>query len=150
MSYEEKNITVSLSSSIFILGYFVVKWLQMFQGEGLIASRIYSLWATVIIATIVVNIAGSILTNIVMSIVHAIKTQSEDPEQFITDERDKLISLKGSKISYIVFSIGVLISMLTFVVGQPPLIMFSLIIFFSIFSEIIGSLTQVVIYRRGF
>jgi hypothetical protein len=39
--------------------------------------------------------------------------------------------------------------MLTFAFGQPPLVMFSLIIFFSITAEIIGDTLQLVFYRRG-
>ena len=150
MSYQEKNITVSLVSYLMIGGYYLVNWFQMFQEGGLVSARLFSLWAIVIIAVIIVNIVGSILTNIVLSIVHAIKTKTDEDERFIEDERDKLIGLKGVKASYITFSIGVLLSMLTFVFGQPPLVMFSLIIFFSIAAEIIGDISQLYFYRRGF
>jgi hypothetical protein len=40
--------------------------------------------------------------------------------------------------------------MLTFVFGQPPLVMFSLLIFSSITAEIIGDISQIYLYRRGF
>ncbi len=150
MSYQEKNITVSLVSTLLIGGYFLVNMFRMYQAGSLVATRVFSLWATVIIVTIVVNIVGSILTNIVLSIVHAIRTKTEEEERFIEDERDKLIGLKGVKASYITFSIGVLISMLTFVFGQPSLVMFSLIIFFSLVAEIIGDISQIYLYRRGF
>jgi hypothetical protein len=39
--------------------------------------------------------------------------------------------------------------MLSFALGQPPLIMFSLIIFFSLLAEIISNIVQLVYYRRG-
>jgi hypothetical protein len=61
-----------------------------------------------------------------------------------------LIGLKGVRASYIAFSLGVLVSMLSFVFGQPPLVMFSLIIFFSIAAEIIGDISQIFLYRKGF
>jgi len=150
MSYQEKNITVSLITYILILGFYLVNLFQMLQEGGLVSTRLFSLWAIVIIAAIIVNIIGSILTNIVLSIVHAIKTKTNENERFITDERDKLIELKGVKSSYITFSIGVFLSMLTFAFGQPPLVMFSLIIFFSIAAEIIGDISQIYLYRRGF
>lgn len=150
MSYEEKNITVSLVSHLLIVGYYLVNLFQMLQEGGLVSTRLFSLWAIVIIAAILVNIIGSILTNILLTIVHAIKTKTNENERFIADERDKLIELKGVKASYITFSIGVLLAMLTFVFGQPPLVMFSLIIFFSIAAEIIGDISQIYLYRRGF
>ncbi len=151
MSYQEKNTTVSLITYILILGFYLVNLFQMYLQEGgPVSTRLFSLWAIVILATIIVNIFASILTNIVLSIVHAIKTRTNESERFIADERDNLIELKGVKASYITFSIGVFLSMLTFVFGQPPLVMFSLIIFFSIAAEIIGDISQIYLYRRGF
>jgi hypothetical protein len=38
---------------------------------------------------------------------------------------------------------------LSFAFGQPPLVMFSLIIFFSITAEITGNLAQLYLYRKG-
>lgn len=150
MSYEEKNLTVSLSSYILILLFFGVKWIQAYQQSGLQPAVIYALWATIIVATILVNIFGNILTHIVFSIIHAVKTRSDVPERMVSDERDKLIDLKGSKVSYITFSIGVFCAMLTFMFGQPPLIMFSVIILFSLIAEIAGDSFQLALYRRGF
>jgi hypothetical protein len=40
--------------------------------------------------------------------------------------------------------------MLTFVFGQPPLVMFSSIVLSSLVAEIIGDIAQIVLYRRGF
>jgi hypothetical protein len=150
MSYQEKNITVALVSHLLIVGYYLANLFQMYQTGGLVAAKVFSLWAIVIVATIVVNIIGNILTHILLSIVHAIKTRSEEVEKFIEDERDNLIGLKGSKVSYITFSIGVLIAMLSFAFGQPPLVMFSLLILSSILAEIIGDLSQLYLYRKGF
>lgn len=150
MSYQEKNITVSLVSYLLIMGYYLVNLFQMFQEGGLVSTRLFSLWALVILATIIVNIIASILTNIVLSIVEAIKAKKYEEPRFIADERDKLIELKGIRSSYITFSVGVLISVLAFAFGQPPLVMVSLIIFFAIAAEIIGDILQIYLYRRGF
>jgi hypothetical protein len=149
MSYQEKSVTVSLTANLLIVGYYLFHVFQMFQNGGLVASQLFGLWAIVIVAGIIVTITGNILANIILSIVHAIRTGGEESERFIEDERDKLIDLKGSKVAYITFSVGVLIAMLTFVFGQPPLVMFSIIIFFSITAEIAGNLAQIILYRRG-
>lgn len=150
MSYQEKNITVSFVSQLLILGYYLFNLLQMQQEGGLVADRVFRLWAVVLVGAILVNILGSILTNITLSIVHAIRTGAKEDERFIEDERDKLISLKGTRVSYIAFSIGVFLAMLTFAFGQPPLLMFSLLIFSGLSAEIIGDLAQIYLYRRGF
>ena len=150
MSYQEKNITVSLVSQLLIGGYYLINLFLMYQEGALIASRVFRLCGFVILATIIVNIVASILTNIVLSIVHAIRTRTEQVERFIEDERDQLIGLKGTKTSYIIFSIGVLLSVLAFAFGQPPLVMVSLIVLSGILAEIIGDISQIYLYRRGF
>jgi len=148
MSYQEKNITVSLMSSVLILGFYLLNLLPMYQEGNLNAPRVFSLWATVILTAIVATIVASILAHIMLSIVQAIKTRTEESESFIADERDKLIELKGMRNSHIVFSLGTLLSMLTFVFGQPPLVMFSLLIFFTIAASIVGDLSQLYFYRK--
>ncbi len=149
MSYRQTNISVSLGSSLLVMVYYLFNWLQMYQAEGLNADKVFRLWLIVIVATIVLNILGSILTSIVLSIAHAIKTQSDQEPRFIEDERDKLIDLKGMRGAYIAFSIGVFLAMLTFVFDRPPLVMFSLIIFFSVLAEVIGDVLRLYLYRGG-
>jgi len=149
MSYQQTNITVSLVSHLLIVSYYLVRVFQMHQEGGLVSNKLFTLWAIVIVAAIFVTIIGTILTNIVLSIVHAIKTQSDKPARLVEDERDKLIGLKGTRASYITFSIGVLIAMLSFVFGQPALVMFSLLIFSSLIAEIVGDIFQLYFYGRG-
>jgi len=149
MSNRENTIIVSLVSSLLILIYYLVRWLGMYQDVGLDAAQIFRLWAIVIIATILLNIFGNILASIAVNIAHAIRTNSSAEVRMVEDERDKLIELKGVKASYIASSFGVFLAMLTFALGQPPLIMFSLIIFFSLLGQIIGDVSQLYLYRRG-
>ena len=149
MSNRKISITVSFFSALLILGYFLVYFIPMFQKGDLNSKEVFRLAGIVIIASIVLNIAGNILTYIAVHIAHAIKTQSAKEVRLVEDERDKLISLKGTQVSYIAFSFGVLIAMLTFVLGQPPLLMFSLIIFFSLLAEVSGNLAQFYYDSRG-
>jgi hypothetical protein len=149
MSNRKNEITVSLVSTLAVLAYYLVNIFQMLQSGGLNSAEVFRLWAVVIIATIILNVAGNIITNIVINIVHAIKTQKEEEVRLIEDERDKLIGLKGDRVSYIVFSIGVFLSMLTFALGQPPLVMFSLIVLSSLMAEIFGDVSQFFFYSRG-
>lgn len=151
MSYQQKNITVSLVSTILIFVFFLIRLLQISQDGNIIPEDIYRLWGIVIVLSIIVTIFGTILTHIVSAIIEAIKTGTDDPQiEDIEDERDKLVDLRGTKVTYIVFSIGVLIAMLTMVFGQPPLVMFTLLIFSGSVAQIIGDIARLYLYRRGF
>ena len=149
MSYQEKNVTVALVSHLLILVYYLFNLLSIIQSGEWIASKLYALWLVVIGATILVTIIGSILTNIILSIFEAIRSQKYEDPRFITDERDYLIELKGIRIEYITYSIGVLLSIFVFIFGQPPLMMISLIFVFGILAEIAGDIAKITLYRRG-
>ena len=149
MSSRKISIYVSLVSTLLILGYYLLNLIPMIRQGALNSDDVFRLAALVIIASIVLNIAGNILTMIVIHIIHAIQTQSAQELRLIQDERDKLIGLKGAQVSYVAFSLGVLLALLTFVFGQPALLMFSLIVFFSLLAEICGDLAQLYFCSRG-
>jgi len=151
MSYQGKNITVSLISFTVILGFYSIRILQMIWFGSFNSTNVFRLWGIVIILSIVITIIATILTHIGSSIVQAVKTGEENPEvDDLEDERDKLIDLRGIKVTYIVFSMGIFLSMLTYVLGYSPLVMFSLLIFFGITGQISGDISRLVLYRKGF
>jgi hypothetical protein len=149
MSYQEKNVTVAMISHLLILVYYLFNLLPIVQLGEWVANQLYVLWLVVIVASILVTIIGSILTNIILSIVEAIRSRKYEDPRFITDERDQLIELKGIRIEYITYSIGVLISIFTFISGQSPLLMISVIFAFGILAEIAGDIAKITLYRRG-
>jgi len=148
MTYNQRNIAVSLAISILVLGYYLLRISQMILGGSFEAPNVYRLWGLMIAISIVATIGGVIVTQIVSAIVYQIRTREE--EKFVEDERDKLIELRGTRVAYLAFSLGVLLSMLTMVLGQPPLVMFNLLIFFGLVSQILADLARLAIYRRGF
>lgn len=151
MSFQEKNITVTLVNFTLILAYFLIRVLQMAATESFTEPNVFRLWVIIIVAAVVVTIAATILTQIVSAIIEVIQTGDKEPEiEDIADERDKLIDLRGTSITYTVYSLGVLVAMLTFAFGQPPLIMFSLLIFFGVLAQIVGDISRLLLYRRGF
>ena len=151
MSFQEKNITVSFVNFSLILGFFLFRVFQMILGGSFDATHVFRLWGIVIALAILVTIFATILTHILSAIIQAIRTGEKDPKiEDFEDERDKVIDLRGTKITYFVSSIGVFLSMLTFALGQPPLVMFTLLIFFGIVAQIIGDVSRLVLYRRGF
>jgi hypothetical protein len=151
MSFQEKNVAVTLGSFSLILAVFLFRVMQMLQTGTFSESNVFRLWLIVIVMAIVVTIFATILTHIVSAIVEAIKTGSDEPQvEDIEDERDKLIDLRGTKLTYIVSSFGVFLAMLTFALGRPPLVMFTLLIFVGIVAQIIGDIRRLYLYRRGF
>lgn len=151
MSFQQKNITVSLANFTLILAFYLIRVFQMTQGGSFTSTNVFRLWGIVIALAVVVTIVGTILTHIVSAIIQAIKTGEEDPKiEDFEDERDKLIDLRGTQATYTASSLGVLIAMLTFVFGQPPLVMFSLLIFFGLLAQVIGDISRLALYRRGF
>jgi hypothetical protein len=150
MTFQEKNISVSLVNFTLILGFYLISIFQMIRDGSFNSTNVFRLWAIVIVLAIVVTILATILTHIVVAIIHAIKTQEASEVEDIKDERDTSIDLRGTKITYFVSSIGVFLAMLTFALGQPPLVMFTLLVFFGVLAQIIGDISRLYLYRRGF
>lgn len=151
MSFQEKNIAVSLVNFTLILGFYSIRVFQLIQSESFNPTNIFRLWGITVVLAVVATIVLTILAHIGSGIIHAIKTGGEEPDlENIQDERDQLIDLRGTKVTYFASSIGVLLSMLTFVLGQPPLVMFTLLIFSGLVAQIVGDISRLVLYRRGF
>jgi hypothetical protein len=149
MSFQERNIAVSFVNFTLILGYYLIRVIQMIQGGIFNSTNVFRLWGITILLAIVVTIVLTILAQIGSGILHSIQTREEPNIRDIQDERDQLIDLRGTKITYLISSIGVFLSMLTFVLGQPALVMFSLLVFFGLVAQIVGDISRLVLYQRG-
>lgn len=151
MSFQQKNITVSLVNFTLILVFYLIRVIQMILTESFTSTNVFRLWGIIIGLAVVVTVIGTILTQIISAIIQAIKTGKEDPKiEDIQDERDQLIDLKGTRVTYTVSSIGVFLSMLTFAFGQPALVLFTLLIFFGVVAQIVGDISRLYLYRKGF
>ena len=150
MSFQEKNFAVTLVNFTLILGYYVIRVLQMISDATFNKDNMLHLWLVIIIWAVVVTILATILTHIVIAIIEAIKTKKEPVMKDISDERDKLIDLKGIKVTNMVSSLGAFAAMLTFAFDMPALVMFTLLIFFGLLAQIGGDITRIFLYRRGF
>jgi hypothetical protein len=150
MSFKQKNITVTFVNFSLILVFFLFRVFQMVQNDSFTSENVFRLWGIVIVLAVIVTVAATVLTIIVSAIIDAIRTGKEEPEiDALEDERDKLIDLRGTKVTYLISSIGSLIAMLTFVQGQPPLVMFTILIFVGVLAQVIGDISRLVLYQRG-
>lgn len=151
MSFQQRNITVSLVTFILILGFYLLRIFQLLETDSFVSTNVFRLWGIIVVLAIVATIVLTILAHIGSAVFQVIKTGDENPKiEDIQDERDKLIDLRGTQITYVASSLGVLVAMLTFVFGQPPLLMFSMLIFSGLLAQIIGDISRLVLYRRGF
>ena len=150
MSFQEKNITVSLSIFVAILGFYLIRVFQMVQNESFNSTNMFRLWGIIAVLAVIGTILATIFTHIVGGIVHKVRTNEDPHIEDIQDERDQTIDLKGTRVAYTLSSIGVALSMLTFVFGQPPLVMFSLLIFFGVLAQVVADIWRLTLYRRGF
>ena len=150
MSFQEKNITVSLVNFTLILGVYLFRVAQMIQAGSFNPPNVFRLWGIVIVLAVVVTIIATILTHIGSGILQAIRTKEEPNIEDIADERDRIIDLRGTRVTYLMSSIGSFLSMLTYVLGQPPLVMFTLLVFFGVLAQIGGDISRLYLYRRGF
>jgi hypothetical protein len=150
MSFQQKNVAVSLGNFSLIMAYFLIRVFGLMRDGSFLPPEIFRLWGWTIGLSIIVTIAATILTHIVSAIIQAILSGGKEPEvEGMADERDKLIDLRGTKVTYLVSSIGVFLSMLSFVLNQQALVMFTLLIFFGLLAQIAGDVTRLSLYRRG-
>ena len=150
MSYKQRTITVTLASYSLILVFFLIRLFQVVLAGGFNSTNVFRLWGTTIALAIIVTILATILTNIGSNIIHIVKTKENPEFKDIQDERDQSIDLRGTKVSYFASLTGIPLSMLAYVLGQPPLVMFTMLIFFALAAQILGDITRLYLYRRGF
>ena len=151
MTFQQKNFTVSLVNFIVILIIFLFRLIQMNLSGTFNATNLFWLWGIVCVLAVVVTIAATMMTHMASAVIEAWRTGDDNPEiDNFTDERDDLIDLKGTKVTYRLSSVGGFLAMLSFVFGQSPLVMFSLFIFFGLVAQIGGDLTRLRLYREGF
>lgn len=150
MTFKQKNTAVTLINFILILSFFLLRISQLIQNDNFAEPAVFRLWGIIIALAVLVSIFAIILTHIATAILKTIRTGDNSPDiDDMEDERDKLIDLKGTQATHTAASFGVLIAMLSYVFGQPALVMFSLLIFFGVLSQIIGDVTRLALYQRG-
>lgn len=148
MNYQENRIIGYLISILLAVGYYSFQVFQKYQEGSFDLTTISSSWGSVILIAIAVQIVLSIFMGILFSVIPA-STRSEKNIS-LSDERDQLINLKADQISHAVFGIGFLIAMITLAIGLPPLVMLNLIVYSGFGAGIVGLITKLYLYRRGF
>ena len=150
LSFQEKSIAGSLVFTLLLFGYYFSKVFQAFTSDS--SEPIMAL-PFVLIGVVVVLVAIETVYHIAI----ALRAKSIDE-----DERDKLIEMKATRISYFVLAAGAFTA-----IGQATLSVFfgdsvdarlvhnpimtaNIVLFSFILAEITGFALQLYYYRRGF
>lgn len=148
MSYHEKRAIINMFSSLLITaGYSAYLYVRYLAGSKAFIND-PRFWAIAFLVFIPVSIIANILITIIFTIHYRMTTKEEEPS--FSDERDKLIELKGTRNALYVFSVGVILSMVALALGMPLYVMFIAIIYAGLLSSVVDELTQFVLYHRGF
>jgi hypothetical protein len=148
MYHKEKQILVSLITSILTIGiYSLYVYYNKIAGNPDIINDL-KFWGGAFVFLIPIAIIAQIIIHIIMAIINKIITNEDI--QSGSDERDRLIELKGTKISHGIFTFGFTLSMGSLAVGLPPYIMFVTIFITGFIACCAEEIAKICFYRKGF
>jgi len=147
MSYQEKNVIISMVSSLLILACYCLYVYYYHNAEIMAQPTNFRFWGKTILVFIALSIGIRIAILILFAIVNAIITREKDPG--LSDERDKLIELKSMRNSHWLFSLGFIVAMVALAYGAQPYWMFIIIIASGFVSEMVDSFSKLYYYRKG-
>jgi hypothetical protein len=149
MAYQEKRLILNIIWNILIVATYCIYVFWQFQERGPALAYDLSFWGATILIFVGVSIAARIVMEIILAIGNAIVTRTEEDPSF-TDERDKLIELRGARISEYTVGFGFLIALGTLVLKMPPYVMLNILFFSFLLGDILRTILQLHDYRRGF
>jgi len=149
MSHQERESITSLVANMLVSIPYLIYIINRYQSETLSASGELQFWASAILILIPVRIVLHILIYILFSIITTIITKQNEPSS-LSDERDKLISLKSTRNSFYAFSVGLLLGIITLAMGHSVSVFFVVILIGGIVSEVFEHTSQIYYYRKGF
>ncbi|MEP0986035.1 DUF2178 domain-containing protein [Ekhidna sp.] len=147
MDYHERKSIINMLSMIIVLGIYYWTVFERFNSQVMTTDEQLQFWSKAILIAIPLSIITKIVVMIVFAISNYLITREKMPS--FEDERDKLIELKATRNSYIIFGIGFFISLTVLAFGYPPKYMFISIILGGIASEIFDNLSKVYYHSKG-
>jgi len=149
MSFEQKNIYVSLFSGTLVFAIYFWRVSAMFADGRFDAADASSLIGKSILLLMAGGIALHIAATFLFNILYAIAANEPD-QSFLVDERDRDFELRALRIAYHSFGAGYVISMIALALGYTPFVVFNLIIFSCFVSTTAEGLARLFFYRRGY
>lgn len=164
MSYQEKRTGVTTITGLLVI---IAYCIYAFGGKysNLAATADLKSWAQVMLIFLGINIAATIVIQIIFHILYSIsiavkqtiRDQKPDEDEIeetiesemVTDERDRLIELKSSRIGFIITSIGFFGSLIALVLDHSPVVMLNILFVSFYASSLLQGGVQFFAYRKG-
>ena len=148
MSSEERNAFGAIIASLITLYFFGAPIWQSTQSGGYEAADGLSLWARDVLWLMGGGIVITIIVMIAFHIVLAIVTGNENPEM-VTDERDHMITRRGTLATLIVCSGAFIIAVIGLATGWSAVAGFNTILAGMFAGAFASELVRIVSYRLG-
>ena len=149
MSFEERN-AVSGIFACFVMWAIMLSVLLQKTAAGLFEGAAGPmLWARTVLWLILIGIAVAIVITILINIAYAILSGEKKPN-FLQDERDTMIGLRGTQATLLVLSAGIVGAIVMLAFGAAILTVLNFILASCALSSFASDLTRLILYRRGF
>ena len=139
MSFKEKSIWTSLIITIIVFGYYFTRVFNLLKQTTTDSANLIVLFIGVVIVMIILEI----VSHITLAVIYK-KEVNES-----SDEREKLIELKGIRISYWILILGIFQAIVSLLMNKPPLMVANIILLFFVFAQIVGESIKLYYYRKG-
>jgi hypothetical protein len=149
MSYEERNAVSGILICFVIWAIMLSVLLQKSAAGRFNGSDGLTHWAQAVLWLILIGIGVAIVMTILFNIGYAIVTGEKKPD-FLRDERDTLIGLRGIQATLIVITVGIVGAIVALAFGTSVLVVLNMILAACVLSSFASDVTKLVLYRRGF
>lgn len=148
LSYQEKSVIAYLITTAILYILYSLLVYRRYQVGDYDPAAAAQFLGRAILLLIGIQIVVQILTQIFLAIGSSVAARKEVDPSF-EDERDKLISLKGTRNTFVAFGAGFILSMIALAAGMPATVTLVLIFIAMMVGDLTGELSKLVYYRRG-
>ncbi len=147
MPSQERQAIISLLTTLLLAAIFFVYVLPRYPTGNPYSAAVFHFWGVAVVILIPVSIVASIAVSIVFSIIYSMATHEK--AAFLADERDKFIEVRALRNAVSVFTCGFLLAMGSLVIDLPPSVMFIVLMGSGYAAVMVGTLSQLYLYRKG-
>jgi hypothetical protein len=149
ISIQEKSTIVSLVTSVVVFAIYAVLVFQRYHAGDFDPADVCRFWGAAILILVPVQIVAQIIAQVVFGAVNLLATQEEYPD--FSDEMDNLIELRSTRNLSFAFFAGFFLAVGSLVIDSIPSETMLIILFFAmVAAAIVGDLSKLYYYRRGF
>ncbi len=152
MSHEEKNTLLQIIIGVVVNFYIIQKVRELYSSGAMDGPDAIQIWAHemfwVIIFAVVGGIVMAIIGTILFSIIETAVTGEAD-QNFITDERDKMIANTGNKTTVAFTGMGFVVLIAGINFGYRPIDCLVVLMFCFSLGSLFGEFTKLARYRMS-